>query len=295
MAKVAFYIMGLKGYVTLDRFIKKHGVEEIAYVVSSNNHDIMTDYFDEIRDLTLASNIKFFQRTDTFTELEKIPKLYKFAIGWRWMIANELRLIIFHDSLLPKYRGFAPLVNALINKESYLGVTALEASDSYDQGNIISQKKLPIEYPIKVSEAIEKILPLYFCLVDDLYTKINEEIGYEVQKQNEKDASYSPWLNSDDYYIDWSWSATDIKRFVDAVGDPYDGAKALLESKIINIIEVDVVDDVTIENRHRHVGKVIFKIHEFPVVVCQTGLLKLVDIRDDQRNPIAIKFRSKFY
>ena len=45
------------------------------------------------------------------------------------MIKNSENLIVFHDSLLPKYRGFAPLVSQLINGEEYLGVTAIFTND----------------------------------------------------------------------------------------------------------------------------------------------------------------------
>lgn len=295
MAKLAFYIMGQKGYVTLKRFIKKHGAEAVTFVVSSGDKHVKKDYFKEICELAITNNIKVFNRTDNFLDSANTLELYKFAIGWRWLIKNEQKLIIFHDSLLPKYRGFAPLVNSLINNEPNVGVTAIEASCDYDQGNIIAQEKLEIEYPIKINEVIDKILPLYFCLVDDLYRKINLKGALEAKVQNENDATYSLWLNSDDYYVDWSWSASKIKSFVDAVGYPYDGAKAKLDTKIIYFLDVEVDDDIAIENRERHIGKVIFKKNKLPVVVCKTGLLRLVDIRDYERNSIEIKFRSRFY
>jgi methionyl-tRNA formyltransferase len=101
-------------------------------------------------------------------------------------------------------------------------------------------------------------------------------------------------LDNKDYLINWSWSAEKIKRFVDAVGYPYDGAKTFLDGVIINFVDVEVVDDVFIENRNRHLGKIIFMKNKFPIAVCQKGLLKLVDIRDDENKAIEVKFRSRF-
>ena len=294
MNQVAFYIMNLKGYITLKSFIEKYGAGAVAYIVSSEDKAINKDYFEEISALAVRSKIKFFNRSEDFSNLEKSLDVYKFAIGWRWLIKNEKKLIIFHDSILPKYRGFAPLVNSLINKESEIGVTALQASEHYDQGNIIAQKKIEINYPIKINEAIELIIPLYFYLVNKIFKGINNKDAFKVKKQNEEDATYSPWLDDTDYYIDWSWSAEKIKRFVDAVGYPYDGAKAYLDKKIINFLDVDIVDDVVIENRNRHLGKIIFIANKHPVVICQKGLIRLVDIRDDENNLIDIKFRSRF-
>ena len=59
-------------------------------------------------------------------------------------------------------------------------------------------------------------------------------------------------------------------------------------------MDVDLIDDIVIENRHRHLGKIIFLKNKQPVVICQKGLIKLVEIRDDQNNLIDIKFRSRF-
>jgi methionyl-tRNA formyltransferase len=52
---------------------------------------------------------------------------FNIAISWRWMLKVS-NLIVIHDSLLPKYRGFSPLVNMLINGEDTLGVTVLFAT-----------------------------------------------------------------------------------------------------------------------------------------------------------------------
>ena len=294
MDKVAFYIMNANGYYTVKCFIEKFGVDSIAYIVSSEDIAIKEDFFEEIRILAEKSKIKFYNRIEDISESGKLPRVYKFTIGWRWLIKNENNLIVFHDSLLPKYRGFAPLVNSLINGERRVGVTALLASGEYDKGDIIAQKHLDVKYPIKISEARNQIQPLYFYLVSKVFIKIKKNIVLKANKQDENEATYSPWLDSEDYYIDWSWSAQKIKRFVDAVGYPYDGAKAFLDGKIVNFVDVNIESDVIIENRNRHVGKVIFIKNDLPVVVCQKGLIQLVDIKDNKNNRIHPRFRSRF-
>tara|TARA_X000000368_G_scaffold373165_1_gene323987 strand:+ start:1835 stop:2734 length:900 start_codon:yes stop_codon:yes gene_type:complete len=294
MTKVAFYIMNNKGYVTLRGFVERYGADAIAYIVTSQDKALRKDYHDEILTLAKKFKIKIFDRSENLGDLEDDQNIYKFAIGWRWIISKEERLVVFHDSILPKYRGFAPLVNSLINKEKEIGVTALIASNDYDEGDIISQKKLKIDYPIKINKAIKVITPLYLELVDEVYKKIKSNEKIRLKKQDHDSATYSLWLNSDDYFIDWSWDAERIKRFVDSVGYPYDNAKAKLELKTIKFVDVEIVDDVFIENRARHLGKIIFKRDGHPVVVCSSGLLKLIDIRDCEDKTININFRSKF-
>jgi len=292
--KIAFYLMNEKGFYILNKFIEKFGAENIKYIVSSKDIKLKKDYFKEIKQLCKKHNINFFDRTDDYIQQEKFFLGYKFAIGWRWIVKNSNNLIVFHDSLLPKYRGFAPLVNTLVNGDKIGGVTALLASSQYDRGDIISQKAIQFDYPIKISEAIENIKPLYFDLVSNIYSSILEDKILPRQKQDESKATYSLWLDDKDYFIDWhEWSAKKIKRFVDATDYPYDNAKAYLSGKIVRFMDVEVLDDVKVEHRKRHIGKVIF-MDEYPIVVCKKGLLKLIDIRDDKDNNLIISFRSRF-
>ena len=79
------------------------------------------------------------------------------AVSWRWMIKHpKNKLIVFHDSILPKYRGFAPLVNMLINGEKEIGVSAIFGADEYDS-EIISEKTT-ISYPIKIQKPFRLIM-----------------------------------------------------------------------------------------------------------------------------------------
>jgi methionyl-tRNA formyltransferase len=294
MNKIAFYIMNSKGFYVLQNFINKFGSEAIAYVVSSEDKNIQKDFFNEIKELSQKEKIKFFTRSEDIVNIEKRFNGFKFAIGWRWIIKDERNLIVFHDSLLPKYRGFAPLVNSLINNENRGGVTALFASSEYDKGDIIAQKSFEINYPIKIGEVINQIEPLYFELVEDIYTTIKDNKKIQAIKQDESKATYSLWLDSEDYFIDWSWSAEKIKRFVDAVSYPYDNAKSYLNGKIVKFVDVEIIEDIFVENRERHIGKVIFIKDGVPVVVCRDGLIGLKDIRDSENNEIFVNFRSRF-
>jgi len=290
--KIALYLMNKKGYSVLKALLSKNFTNHIKFIVGAQDKNVKEDYFQDIKDLCLDNNIEFYER-----RINEIPKFdgYKIAIGWRWIISDSERLIVFHDSLLPKYRGFAPLVSMLINGEKEIGVTSLFAEKSYDTGDIIYQFSKKIIYPIKIKEAIDKVSSLYSKLAIKITEEIINDNKLPRKKQDESKASYSLWRDYDDYFINWNNSSEKIKRKVDAVGFPYKGAKAFLNDKEITIKSCETVSDLNIENRD--LGKVIFKEEDRPVVVCGKGLLKIKEaIYTDTGNEISPinKFRSRF-
>lgn len=287
--KITLLIMSKKGLNVLKAIIKKKITYNIDFVVSSPDLKVKNDFFEEIKILCNNNNIKFYSKNDDF----KIVTTFIIAISWKWIIKTnkDQKLIVLHDSILPKYRGFIPLVNSLINKEPKIGVTALFATKKFDEGEIITQKAIKIKYPIKIIEAINLISQLYIKIIIYIFNNLDNLIS---AKQNPNQATYSVWLDDEDYIIDWNKDADYIKRFIDSVGFPYSGAKTYLKDEPITIISAEVVEDIVIENRH--VGKVIFHEDKFPIVICGEGLLKIKEILNENQESILPlkKFRTRF-
>jgi len=87
------------------------------------------------------------------------------CIGWRYLVPDEVvtlvqgNVIVAHDSLLPKFRGFAPLPTALICGEKETGVTFLRASAVVDAGAVYWQKAIYIEDDDTIRDLIKKRSP----------------------------------------------------------------------------------------------------------------------------------------
>lgn len=290
MKKIGLYLLGEKAYRVLEEILNTFGHEVIAFVVLAQDKNIHKDFYLETLSLCKEHGIDYYHRHDNYYHSSTTC----FAIGWRWII-NSDNLIVFHDSILPKYRGFSPLVNMLINGERTLGVTALKAVSEYDKGPIISQRTIQIDYPIKIQEAINIISPLYAALAIEIIDKISNNIDLPLQYQNEADASYSLWRNEADYQVDWSLSSEQIQRFVDAVGYPFKGASSYLNNTKIRISDVLRYPDVEVHSREDNIGKVIFIESGLPVVICGKGLVKITAMSEDLTNkPITnIPFRSR--
>ena len=300
---IGFFLMTEKGLRVLQAAVDTFGPGQIAYVVGAADENLTRDYRDEIAAVCRQHGIAYFDRKNLDREdAFRATAEYHFAVSWRWMIHDASRLIVLHDSLLPKYRGFAPLPTALINGEPFVGVTALlvnqepnQENAEYDRGDILGQRKLPVSYPVKIQVVISSLSTEYAALVVDLCRRICAGVTLAGVPQKEAEATYSLWRDEEDYRVPWSADADRIKRFVDSVGSPYKGASALIGERKVRILDATVEPDIHIENRQP--GKVVFVRQGHPVVVCGRGLLRITDLRDDATGQALLplsKLRTRF-
>lgn len=285
--------MSEKGYHSLTGIIESFGSTEIDFIVYAKDNNVQQDYANEIKNVADKNNIRIYEKSEDYV----IKSKFIIAISWRWLIPinSENILITLHDSLLPKYRGFAPLVNQLLNKEPYIGVTAIVSDKEYDKGGIITQSKTKVNYPIRIEDAIAKVSVLYVDVLKKVIRHAIENESLKTTTQNESEATYSLWRDEEDYNIDWNKSSSEIRNFIFALGFPYKGASAFIRNKKIRIHDAIEFNDVVVVNRD--VGKVIFMENNFPIVVCGKGLLKITDATYDLDGESIFplnKFRLRF-
>jgi methionyl-tRNA formyltransferase len=290
---VTLFCLGKKAIKALES-LNSELITLIDCIVIGQDKNVLNDYSSDILQWAEKNHITNVSRQCFDNELNKSK--YHIIIGWRWInnIKLSQQLIIMHDSLLPKYRGFNPLVTALINGDKKIGVTVLFGTDEYDKGDIISQKSIEIHYPIKIVDAIEKVSNLYGELLKNLLINIFNKQTFIANKQNEPKASYSLWRDETDYHINWNKDAEYIKRFIDAVGFPYKGAFTYFKNEKIRIFDVGIMEDKNIINRD--VGKLVFKATERPVIVCGKGLLIINEAYSESGEKMIFddQFRIKF-
>lgn len=289
---IRLYLMGSKGFNVLKSLVDNGYKNMITDIVYAKDSTILNDYKENIIEFCKSNNIKYYNR------LENVPSKkveYSIAISWRWLIHDNINLIVLHDSLLPKYRGFAPLISALKNGEKSIGVTAIFANNSsYDTGPIIFQEKIDIEYPIKIYTAIDLISTCYQIIILNIFNKLSQNIKLTSYNQDHQQATYSLWLDNEDYNINWKADSDYIQRHIDAVGYPYLGAKSYINKTRITILDGKSIEDIVIENRIP--GKVIFNEDKYIIVVCGKGLLKITKmLNEDGTTALPLsKFRTRF-
>lgn len=132
------------------------------------------------------------------------------------LATTRLGGINLHGSLLPKYRGAAPVQCAILHGETETGNTVIQMTPGLDAGPCLAQERTPID-PDEDAATLETRLArlgadLVLCVVDELSAGTSKPID-----QNPSEASKAPRLTKEQGAIDWSLPAVEIKNLVRAV------------------------------------------------------------------------------
>ncbi|HDN85979.1 MAG: methionyl-tRNA formyltransferase [Candidatus Omnitrophota bacterium] len=127
-------------------------------------------------------------------------------------IPNKLPLAL-HPSLLPRYRGPAPIQWVLIKGEKETGISIFKVTPKVDSGPIILQKRMSIENKDDYFSLSEKLANLSIPAVCEAIEQI-ESNTYKLIPQDESKVSYAPKLKKEDGRINWSSSAVTINNLI---------------------------------------------------------------------------------
>jgi methionyl-tRNA formyltransferase len=172
------------------------------------------------------------------------PDLF-LVIGWYHLIPKTLRSIAplgcvgIHASLLPKYRGGAPLVWAMIHGETRTGVTLFHFEDGIDAGDIIAQETFEIEPEDTIAEVLKKCDRACGSVLRANLQLLADGSAARLQ-QDHAAATRFPPRSPEDGSIDWSWSAERIRNFIRAQTKPYPGAFTTIAGKKVTIWSADI-------------------------------------------------------
>jgi len=169
------------------------------------------------------------------------------AAGWYHLIPASVRsqfprgVVGIHASLLPKYRGGAPLVWAMIEGERTTGVSLFYFDDGVDTGDLIDQRSFPIHDTDTIADVLERATAASEEMLVGVYPALAAGTAPRRAQDHEQAAVY-PQRSPADGRIDWTWSAERIDRFIRAQTRPYPGAFTEVGGKRVTIWSATVED-----------------------------------------------------
>ncbi|MCS6927111.1 MAG: methionyl-tRNA formyltransferase [Candidatus Binatia bacterium] len=189
-----------------------------------------------------------------------------------------------HASLLPKYRGAAPIQWAIINGESETGVTIMRVSERMDAGDILLQKTLPITESDTGGTLHDKLATLGAEALRETLALLKG--GQLVARpQNEAEATYAPKITKEDGWIEWRQEAVTIARRIRAF-NPWPSAYTTLGGKLFKIFAARVVPSPV---PPRLPGTIIEVTPVSLVVATGNGALALLEVQLEGKKRLAIE------
>ncbi|MCB9226327.1 MAG: methionyl-tRNA formyltransferase [Chitinophagales bacterium] len=142
--------------------------------------------------------------------------------------------INLHGSLLPNYRGAAPIHWAVINGEKETGVSTFFLKHQIDTGNIIAQTKTPINENDTTGEVYYRLMNIGAKLLVETLNQINDNTYTEIPQDLSKESKHAPKIFKEDCLIDWKKSAEEVHNLVRGL-NPFPTAFTYLNGKIVKI------------------------------------------------------------
>lgn len=149
-----------------------------------------------------------------------------------------------HASLLPQYRGAAPINWAIINGEKETGITTFFLKHEIDTGEIIFQEKEPIHEDDNVGSLYERLMKKGADLVLKTVKAIEAEDYPKVPQNTDQQIKYAPKIFREDCKIDWQQKSETIRNFIRGLS-PYPSAWTKLHDKTLKVFEVKPANEGT--------------------------------------------------
>jgi len=279
-----------RGYLTL-RALLDAGAEIVGVISLRQDEHEVERYEGPIKALAEKANIPHYEtkwmKDRDYAELisKELKPEIAFVVGCRILIPREIYQIpprgtlAVHDSLLPEYRGFAPLNWSILNGEHQTGVTLFYLSDLMDGGDIVAQKRVPIGPDDTAPVVYERICQATVDLILEAYPLLVQGVAPRI-KQEYTSGSFACSRTPADGMIDWSKPAVAIYNQVRALTYPYPGAFTYYKGRKLIIWNAKHLD-----NPPRYVGRIpgrvisISRSEGYVDVLAGNGIVRVFEVQ----------------
>lgn len=226
---------------------------------------------------------------EAVAELKKYPADIFVVAAFGQLLTEEILnmpkfgCINIHASLLPAYRGAAPIQRVIINGEEKTGVTIQQMAKGLDTGDMLLKKEISIDPKETGGSLHDKLSAAGAELIVEALSKI--EKGEVVpEKQDDALSCYAKKLDKAMGLIDFDQNAVSIERLIRGL-NPWPSAYTLYKGKTLKIWEADVVP---LEKKEEP-GTVVFVAKDFFDIATKEGALRVKSLQLEGKKKVAVK------
>ena len=255
-----------------------------------------------VKEFAIEKNIPVYQPEKVKNNTEFIEKIKELnpdiicVVAYGKILPEEILnipkygCINVHGSLLPKYRGAAPIQWAVLNGDKVTGVTTMYMDTQMDTGDIILKKETQISEDETTGELWNRLAKIGGELLVETLKKIED--GTAPREKQGADYSLAPMLDKKMAKIDWKNQTTkQIKNLVRGL-NPIMGAYTFLNGKKIKFWKVDIAKNVEFDNEintFRNGTVVISNDKDGLFIKTKDGLLQVLEIQGENSKKMPIK------
>ena len=255
-----------------------------------------------VKEFAIEKNLKIFQpekvknNEEFINELKALQPDVICVVAYGKILPKEILdippygCINVHASLLPQYRGAAPVQWAVLNGDKTTGVTTMYMDVGMDTGDMILKEEVQIGEDETTGELWDRLKTIGGKLLVETLKQI--EKGTAPREKQGEDFTVAPMLSKDMAKIDWNKSAKEIKNLVRGL-NPIMGAYTFLNDKKIKFWKVKVAgeDEIYAENLGFLTnGTVIVSDPKDGIFIkCKKGILKVLEIQGENAKKMAIQ------
>lgn len=192
--------------------------------------------------------------------------------------APRMGCLNVHASLLPRWRGAAPIQRAILAGDKESGVTIMQMDEGLDTGGMLCRESLPITQGTTASDLHDHLAELGGRLIVDAVRGVDDG-EFEAMPQPDEGVTYAAKLNKAESLLDWRRPAIELERQVRAF-TPWPGAVFQLGKERIKVLEAAV------EQKAGPAGKIL---DDDLTVACGEGALRLLRLQRPGKGAMAAK------
>lgn len=278
----------------LEKIIERHEVIAVVTQPDKPKDRGGRAQFGEVKSAALKSGLPIYQfmkiRIDGVEVLKALQPDVMVTAAYGQILSQEILdipkygVLNIHASMLPKYRGSAPIQWAIVKGERETGVTIMQTALGIDCGQTCLSKSIPIELNDTAGTMFDKLKNLGAeLIIEALDLLAKSKLVFE--NQDEARATHYPMIKKSDGLIDWKKSSHEIFNIVRGF-NPWPTAYSYLNGLFIKIYECEPIDG-DFSGLNGQIVKANLK--EGLIVKCGSGYLKIKQLQTPNKKRMTVK------
>jgi len=248
----------------------------------------------DVKKYAVEQNLKIMQPTnlkneDFLNELKSLEADLFVVVAFRMLPKSVFEMppkgtINLHASLLPNYRGAAPINWAIINNEQKTGNTTFFIEQKIDTGKIIFQIEVEITETENAGTLHDKLMTSGAKLLLKTVQAIENDDYPQMDQKNADDLKHAPKIFTENCEIDWNNNALVLDSFIRGMS-PYPTAFTFLDDKKLKIYNAKPI----LEKHNFEIGKIISNNKTFIKIATKDGFIDILELQLAGKKRMAVK------